>query len=267
MLSERLRDLEARRPRRAHRDPVEPAHRRVSPDRARPAARPDHRRDARLRRRTGLAACGPERRAAPVAAALSRQSISELAPTSWPPGQLCAWISSCCLRGLRMPRGADQPAERDERRGDRHAEVEAVQRGAFGSDRHGVCLRRGHAVDVRASQRQALGCGDRRAGRAAERRARQAAVHRGGERRGDRRADRRRAEQPATRAIALLTPEAMPASSPSRRAPPPSAARPSSTGRARRSTAAAALRRRSRPSRRRLEQQQARRARSAGRRP
>ncbi len=48
MLSERLRDLEAAGSDRAHCDPLIPAYGRVPADRARAAARADHRRDAGL---------------------------------------------------------------------------------------------------------------------------------------------------------------------------------------------------------------------------
>ncbi len=46
-------------PRRAHRHPLQPPHGRVPPDREGPAARPDHRGDARLRQTARLGAGGP----------------------------------------------------------------------------------------------------------------------------------------------------------------------------------------------------------------
>ena len=52
MLSERLHDLEAAGLRRPHRDSLEPTDGRVPAHRARAPARPDPRRDARLRQRT-----------------------------------------------------------------------------------------------------------------------------------------------------------------------------------------------------------------------
>ena len=106
---------------RAHGDPLEPADGRVPAHRARAQARPDHRRDARLRRRTR---------------GLSRQRAGEIGP-----GQLAAGsdeLPAGAGRGvhglLRVanPHHSHDAPDGDQRRGDRHAEMEAVQRGLFG---------------------------------------------------------------------------------------------------------------------------------------
>ena len=120
-----------------------------------------------------------------------------------------------------MQREADDPAERDQHGGDRQPDVEAVQRRGFGGRGDRARLARRHAAAPRAAERQPLGFGD------------------GGPRRRASAASRRDAQlnvaaneaaiaaptaavpsRPATRATALLTPEAIPAwSLGARRAP------------------------------------------------
>ena len=136
MLSERLRDLEAAGLVRAHGDPLQPADRRVPADRARAAARPAHRGDARPTRASrrlspahlerARRASGSRRRAAPPAHVrrvhltllgianaqrrpTSPPSATSTAAIAMPRWKLCSEAASAALSDARAPGAGGRP--------------------------------------------------------------------------------------------------------------------------------------------------------------
>ena len=241
MLSERLRDLEAAGLMERTVIPSSPPSVEYRLTERGRAARADHRSDARLRPRArasgGLTgATGPAwprllRARQPRPARLRRDDPHQL-PARAIRGPYLLAGGPCSAEGLRTRRSPIAPPNRDQRRGHGHPEMEGVHRGLFGGARTATAPGPPATREIGTDPAEAVGCGERGSFPEAARPTPLGRLHRATELKRPATSAPSPAvpSSPATRATALLTPEAMPACSlRCRRAPPPSAARRSWT--------------------------------------